>query len=300
MFDYKLLEALAAVCQEGGFERAAQALCLTQSAVSQRVRQLEDRLGLPVIVRGAPPEPTEVGGRLIAHWRRVKQLEHDLEAELQIAPKEGFVPLAIGVNEDSMAIWFIAAVSELTRTRRYALHLTVDDQDETHKLLKTGKVLGCISTRSEPIQGCAVTYLGRIDYLCCANPTFAAEWFPSGLVAEAVERAPAALYSPKDRIHYRFLEQVLGRPYDTFPHHFIPSSHGFIDAVVSGLGYGLLPHPQARELLATGRVVALSPATAVPVHLHWHHWDLKAGAIQALTAALVRYARAHLPQGDQA
>jgi len=299
MFDYKLLEALAAVCQEGGFERAARVLCLTQSAVSQRVRQLEDRLGLPVVVRGTPPEPTDVGGRLIAHWRRVGQLEHDLEEELQLAPQGGFLTLAIGVNEDSMAIWFVAAVSDLTRANRYALHLTVDDQDETHKLLKTGKVLGCISTRSEPIQGCAVTYLGRIDYLCCASPSFVAEWFPDGLGSEAVGRAPAALYSPKDRIHYRFLEQVLGARHDTFPHHFIPSSHGFIDAVASGLGYGLLPHPQARELLASGRVVVLTPGAPIPVHLYWHHWDLKAGAIQELTAALVRYARAHLPQREQ-
>ena len=45
MLDYKHIEALAKVIQEGGFERAAQALFLTQSAVSQRVRQLEESSG---------------------------------------------------------------------------------------------------------------------------------------------------------------------------------------------------------------------------------------------------------------
>ena len=40
MFDYALLEALAAVVQHGSFERAARALNITSSAVSQRVKLL--------------------------------------------------------------------------------------------------------------------------------------------------------------------------------------------------------------------------------------------------------------------
>lgn len=298
MLDYKLIESLAMVCQEGGFEKAARSLCLTQSAVSQRVRQLEDRLGLPVVVRGTPPEPTEMGSRLIAHYHRVRQLERDLEEELPLALSEDFLTLAIGVNEDSMATWFTSAVGELARARRYALHISVDDQDETHKLLKMGKVVGCTSTRSEPIQGCAVVYLGRVDYVCLASPSFAEEWFPRGLDSDAARRAPAVLYSPKDRSHQRFLEQALENPPEFFPHHFVPSSHGFIEAVRGGLGYGLLPHLQAGELLTSGRVVDVAPGVSMGVHLYWHHWDLKARATKELTAALVRYARSHLPQHE--
>ena len=46
MIDYKLLEAIAIVVQEGGFEKAATVMNLTQSAVSQRVRLLEERASL--------------------------------------------------------------------------------------------------------------------------------------------------------------------------------------------------------------------------------------------------------------
>ncbi|RMM60805.1 Chromosome replication initiation inhibitor protein, partial [Pseudomonas syringae pv. atrofaciens] len=59
MFDYKLLSALAAVIEQAGFERAAQVLGLSQSAVSQRIKLLEARIGLPVLVRATPPSPTE-------------------------------------------------------------------------------------------------------------------------------------------------------------------------------------------------------------------------------------------------
>ncbi|MDX1298352.1 MAG: LysR family transcriptional regulator, partial [Pseudomonas sp.] len=61
MLDYKLLAALAAVVEQAGFERAAQVLGLSQSAVSQRIKLLEARVGQPVLVRALPPVPTEIG-----------------------------------------------------------------------------------------------------------------------------------------------------------------------------------------------------------------------------------------------
>ncbi len=298
MLDYKQIEALAMVCQEGGFDRAARVLHLTQSAISQRVRQLEGLLGVPLVVRGTPPRPTRVGSRLIAHYHRVTQLERDLEDDLQPGPRDGWLTLSIGVNEDTIATWFTPAIADLARERGYLLHFAVDDQEETHKLLKLGEVLGCISTRNEAMQGCSVVYLGRVDYRCVASPDFVQRWFPRGLAEAAVRQAPAVVYSPKDRIHNRFLEGLYGAPCPPFPHHFIPSSHGFVDAIVGGLGYGLLPHLQSGNLLETGQVTDLAPGRTLPTHLHWHHWDLQAGPIRELTAALVRYTRQHLPQGE--
>ena len=59
--DYKLLKALAAVLDAGGFEKAAQHLNLTQSAVSQRIRLLEDQIGAILLTRTSPPVATEAG-----------------------------------------------------------------------------------------------------------------------------------------------------------------------------------------------------------------------------------------------
>jgi LysR family transcriptional regulator (chromosome initiation inhibitor) len=299
MLDYRLLEALALVCQEGGFDRAARALLITQSAVSQRIRQLEDRLGFPLVIRSAPPTPTAMGRVLVAHYRRVCQLEKDLEGALPTLGQEGFLSLPIGVNEDSMATWFTQAISGLARDRNFTLHISVDDQDETHKLLKHGEVLGCVSSRAEPLQGCAVNYLGRIDYLCLATPAFIERWLAEGWTGEVIRRAPAVVYSPKDRCHQRFVEEVLGIPDTPFPHHFIPSSHGFLAAIANSLGYGLAPHMQAAQLLDARQAVEGSPGLTMPVHLYWHHWDLRAGPIQELTTALVHHSRRLLPQHDR-
>ena len=59
MIDYQLLKALYAVVTEKGFEKAAQTLFITQSAVSKRIYQLESQLGEPVIIRTKPPKATE-------------------------------------------------------------------------------------------------------------------------------------------------------------------------------------------------------------------------------------------------
>ncbi len=293
MLDYKLLKAMAMVCQEGGFDKAAKRLRLTQSAISQRIRQLEDQLGSPLIIRGNPPQPTAMGQRLLAHYQKVAQLESDLREEISLPRPRGFLPLSIGVNEDSLATWFIEAVTPLVRSRNFALHLAVDDQDETHRLLRDGEVLGCISTRSEPLQGCSAVYLGSMDYRCVATPTFAREWFPGGLLPEATAAAPAVIYNRKDRLHDRFLEDHLGIGQSDFPRHFIPSTRAFLEAIAAGLGYGMVPLPQVAQLLTAGALIDLRPEASSPVHLYWHHWDLQTGPIKELTAALVGFSRGH-------
>ena len=70
MLDYKLLEALAQVVQSGGFDKAAQELHITQSAVSQRVKLLEGQTGQILLARTTPPRATEAGRNLLKHFRR--------------------------------------------------------------------------------------------------------------------------------------------------------------------------------------------------------------------------------------
>ena len=85
--DYRTLQALDAVIRERGFERAAQKLCITQSAVSQRIKQLENMFGQPLLVRTVPPRPTEQGQKLLALLRQVGYVVIDIEADEDVAEK---------------------------------------------------------------------------------------------------------------------------------------------------------------------------------------------------------------------
>jgi LysR family transcriptional regulator (chromosome initiation inhibitor) len=105
MLDYAALAALAAVVREGSFERAAGALGVTPSAVSQRVRALEERVGAVLVVRGQPCRATEVGARLCAHAERVRLLESEVTAALPGLAEEGHAretTIRVAVNADSL------------------------------------------------------------------------------------------------------------------------------------------------------------------------------------------------------
>ena len=73
MLDYKLLQALATVIECDGFERAGEQLGLSQSAISQRIKSLEVRLGQPVLIRHPRLAPTPAGQRLLNHVQQVQQ-----------------------------------------------------------------------------------------------------------------------------------------------------------------------------------------------------------------------------------
>ena len=68
MLDYKLLHALSVVLDEQNFDRAASVLAITQSAVSQRIKSLEQAIGQPVLIRSQPIEATIIGKKLLAHY----------------------------------------------------------------------------------------------------------------------------------------------------------------------------------------------------------------------------------------
>jgi LysR family transcriptional regulator (chromosome initiation inhibitor) len=291
MLDYKLIEALAAVVQEGGFEKAAKALYITQSAVSQRVKLLEDQTGRILLARGTPPTPTPHGRKMLKHFLQVKQLEDDLLGEMDEKADQGFSSMAIGVNADSLATWFMDAIRPLLKENRVVLDMRVDDQDQTHRLLKNGEVVGCVSTEKNPMQGCRVDYLGCMNYRLMSSPEFAAKWFPSGVTPEDVLRAPAIIFNRKDELHHKFLQKILRKAPSLLPTFWVPSSEKFVDFIVSGLAYGLLPDEQSAPSVSNGRMVDLVPDSHVPVKLYWHCWNLKSRLLEDLTQNLVQSAK---------
>lgn len=291
MHDYKLLEALAAVVQEGGFERAARALCLTQSAVSQRVRLLEERTGRILLTRSAPPRPTPDGQRLIRHCLQVRRLEEDLAAELDPAAPGGRPVLRIGVNADSLDFWFMDAVTDFVRQRDALLDLAVDDQERTHRLLARGEVMGCVSARPTPMQGCTATRLGVMRYGLLATPDFARRWFPRGLTREAAALAPAVRFNRADDLHDLVLARLFSDPPRDYPVHFVPAPGQFMALAEAGLACGMTPFIQAAGALAAGRLVCVDARTEVPVALYWHRWNLRSPLLDGLSAALAEGAR---------
>ncbi|CAD7847937.1 MAG: Transcriptional regulator ArgP, LysR family [Olavius algarvensis Delta 4 endosymbiont] len=296
MFDYKLIEAMAVVYNEGGFDKAARTLHLTQSAVSQRVKLLEDLAGQVLLVRSTPPDVTPAGRRMLRHYLKVKKLEDDLLDDFSTDAEKRFASLAIGVNADSLATWFPQAIGSFLVNEKVTLDIRTDDQEQTHRMLKDGEVVGCISSRKQPMQGCRTAYLGKMDYRLFATPAFATKWFPDGFNLEAAAEAPALVFNRKDNLHKELFELALGEMPALLPSHYIPSSEKFAYFISSGLAYGMLPSQQSQQLIDSGQIINLAPGCSVPVALYWHCWNLESRLLRELSCTLTEGAARFLEQ----
>ncbi|MGE8409060.1 MAG: LysR family transcriptional regulator ArgP [Pseudomonas sp.] len=289
MFDYKLLSALAAVIEQAGFERAAQMLGLSQSAISQRIKLLEARVGQPVLVRASPPTPTEIGRRLLNHVQQVRLLEHDLQGQVPALDEQGLPErLRVALNADSLATWWGEAVGDFCAQTQVLLDLVVEDQEVGLKRMRAGEVAGCVCASERPVAGARSVLLGAMRYRALASPAFMARHFPGGVEPRQLARAPAIVFGPDDFLQHRYLAS-LGIS-DGFLHHLCPSSEGFLRLTEGGLGWGLVPELQSREQLASGRLVEILPGRHIDVPLYWHHWRTGGQLLGQLTDHLRRSA----------
>ncbi|WP_417225594.1 LysR family transcriptional regulator ArgP [Amphritea sp.] len=295
MFDYRQLQALATVIEEQSFDRAAKRLFLTQSAISQRIKQLEEAAGLLLLVRSQPLRLTDAGQQLQRHYHQVSLLQNELLANLHNAQQDGFTRLTIGLNADSLATWFMDALQPVMEQSPILLDLRVDDQDQTHLLLRQGDVQGCISASSKPLQGSSAVLLGVSRYLALASPAYIERYFAEGVSSETLAKAPAVEYNEKDALQNRFISQYYPDTLD-YQRHRVPSSEAFSELIKRGFAWGMVPDLQMQSLLDAGAVTEISPGNVLEVPLYWHSWNLASQTGQQLTEQLISYCQLHLQQ----
>ena len=299
MLDYAALRAVSLVVQTGSFEKAALALHVTPSAISQRVKQLEERLGTVLILRGNPCTATEKGEWVCRHMEHVGMLETELFGQLPalIAPDEPGqrVTLHIATNADSLGTWFLGAVSGFAASGDYLMNIAVDDQDHTADWLQRGRVLAAVTSLDKPVQGCRVTPLGSLRYHATASPQFMARHFAYGVTEARLSQAPALTFNQKDRLQHVWVSKVFGAPV-VHPTHWLPSTQSFVDAALLGMGWGMNPDILVRDHLAAGRLVELMPGTPLDIPLYWQVNRLAAERLKPLTQAVVDMARGVLVQ----
>src|SRR5690349_20192427 len=242
MLDYASLSAVAAVVREGSFERAARALNVTPSAVSQRIKQLEERLGGVLIVRGQPCTATAMGQSICRHVEQVGMLEHDLRGMLPrlAETEEDRITLRVAVNADSLGTWFIKTMAGFLVKDPVLLDIAIDDQEHTQEWLRAGHVLAAVTADSRPVQGCDSIPLGKLKYCAVASPAYVKRYFAGGVTPAALAAAPTLRFNPKDRLQAQWIKSVCRRDVDV-PTHWIPSTQAFIDASVAGIAWGMNP-----------------------------------------------------------
>lgn len=279
-----------AVVDEGSFDAAASALHLTPSAVSQRIKSLEQSAGRVLIRRTKPTEATEAGHAYLRLARQVEALVQDVRVDVDREERRlPTIPLAI--NGDSLATWVLPALAGLAGTAYFDIRR--EDEGRTADLLRSGTVMAAITSDASPVQGCRSTRLGTMRYRPMASPAFVTEWFAEGVDAVSLATAPVVVFDRSDDLQDAFLRQRSRRRLDP-PRHHIPASSQFAEAIGLGLGWGMLPKEQSEELENAGLLVDVDPGHHVDVTLYWQQWTLNTPALEATAQAIRQAAADHL------
>lgn len=293
-FDPHHLAALSAVLRCGSFESAAADLSVTPSAISQRIKALEERVGTALIVRATPCSATETGARLAKHAEDVGLLEGQLSRDLALEGGDAPTRLRIAVNADSLATWFVDALAAVPDV---FFELVLDDQDHSADWLRRGEVSAAVTAMGPPVAGCTQFPLGALRYVATASPDFMARWFGNGVTADTLAVAPCLTFNAKDALQRDWMQQVTGQRL-TPPAHRLPSSHAFVEAARVGMGWGMNPEVMVRGPVRNGRLVVLDPHRPLDSALCWQVSRIMAPAFAPLTDAVRRAARDALIQPD--
>ena len=287
-----LLECLAALVEEGGFERAARRLSITQSAVSQRLQAMEAQIGTVLIVRSKPLRPTPAGRLLLKHAMQLRLLHADLQQDLRLlgdsdaGAASSAERIAIAVNADSIATWALPALTPLV-CNGLPLEIITDDQDFTQEWLREGQVLGCVTTLKKALRGCKVVSLGAMDYVAVANREAVEKYCPDGFTQHSFRKMPFIAFNRKDDLQSEFISRTFRLKQVHLNQCFVPSSEGQVRAVLDGWGASVVPELLVRPMLEEGRLINLAPASALQVSLYWHCWNLDSAVLNSLTAAVI-------------
>lgn len=296
-----LLECLAAIVEEGGFERAAKRLSITQSAVSQRLHTLETQVGTVLIVRGRPIKATPAGRLLLKHTMQIRLLHTDLEHDLRsLSPltagsTQDEERVSIAINADSIATWALHAFDDLVR-QGLPLEIIADDQDFTQEWLREGQVLGCVTTLKKAMRGCRVVPLGAMDYIAVATKEAIERFCPDGLSPHSFRKMPFVAFNRKDDMQAEFISRTFRLKQFHLNQCFVPSSEGQVRAVLAGWGASVVPELLVRPLLASGQLINLAADATLQINLYWHCWNLDSALLGSLSNAVMKAAERSLSQ----
>lgn len=286
MLDSKLLQTLASVIETNGFERAAAQLGVTQSAVSQRIKQLEVMVGQPLLVRSQPLEPTAAGKTLLQHYKQIKLLELDLMQHLK--PEAGISTLnmlSIGADADSLSSWLMPALLPLIK--QYQLQLRILPSEhlaESATTQNSAHLCGWLSHDSTTTHGSQCQQLGMIRYQCVCTPAYRQSHFPSGMTPSALACTHAVVLHGQPARHANYLQQLVAYQ-GSFPFSSMPTPDAMLDLIRAGLSYGLVPEELLGNMVEQGGLVILGAPLHLP--LYWHHWRAEPAVARALGEALL-------------
>ena len=295
MFQLDQLQTIVAVVEEGTFEAAAGRLRITASAVSQRVKAMEQSAGQVLLQRVNPVLPTEAGNVVLLYARQLQLLQDDAATRLSALESgdSSRISLSVAVGADALATWFLDALADVPASVGAVFDIHREDEQHTTALLRSGTVMAAVTSTAESVQGCSSEALGIMRYRAVCSPAYAERWLDGVAELSRAALAPVMRFDRKDELQHRHYRERAGSEL-LAPRHYVPTSADFARAIVLGFGWGLLPEQQCAREIASGDLVDLDPRHPEDVTLYWQRWRLASPILDQVTDAVRARARESL------
>jgi len=253
------LDAFFAAAQSLNFSQAAKQLHITQSALSQRIKALEEELDLTLFMRmPRGVQLTQAGQTLLQYCQARFSLEQELLLRLNGRAEEGLGGiLRIGGYSSVVRSVITPAMAPMLRRNPNVQPFFLSaEMRELPDMLFTGQV-DFIITDSEIHRADVETVeLGQEEYVMARSLDF------------SVERETYIDHDPSDTITERFLSLQSGKSPE-YRRSFMDEIYALIDGVAMGLGRGIV----SKHLINDDKRIEIVPdkrSMFVPVMLHFH------------------------------
>lgn len=230
ILDISLLRTFVAIAECGGFGRAAVVLHLSQPAVSQHVRQLEKRLGQPLVDRdGRRTRFTLAGEALLIEARRILAVHDEALSRLDV---EQVAPVVVGSTETAAE----QILPELLRTIREAY----PERSVQFQIDRSTQISGAVSRGEVDL---AVILGFETDTIGVSVGSLQLQWYSSpGRVPPSRNGAvPLVAYGEPCGMRQRALQELNQAGYMVEIAAESVSLEGVIAAARAGLGVAVLP-----------------------------------------------------------
>ena len=269
----RFVETFVWVARLKNITRGAEKLCLTQSAVSNRIAALEEELGVMLLDRRNPGfRLSDAGTRFLDYADRLLTLQHELKNDLGTHEAQPF-SLRVGAVESVLHTWLIPMVDGLKKiTPHIEFELTIE----------------MTPTLNEQIQR------GALDLIFAATPALG-----NGIINETLQPLETVLVGPKSMAGHEklLLDELLTYDLMTFqrgsqPHvaliaalrsagagdkhvHSISSVSALGRLVESGFGLATLPVAVAEQLMQRGDAICIlnTALTLAPLPIFASYWS---------------------------
>ncbi|MEU6250582.1 LysR family transcriptional regulator [Glycomyces sp. NPDC047010] len=255
--DLEGLRALALVAETGSLNAAAARLGVTQQAVSLRLRALETRLGVPLLVRSPRGSTLTSAGQLVSAWagpllaaaeeftESVGSLREGRERTLRIAAS---LTIAEHLLPEWIARWRGAGAGP-------AVQLLAANSDNVIDTVRRGDAaLGFIETPSVPADLKSLT-IGRDELVVVAPPTH--PWSRrKAVTVEELATTALVLREPGSGTRAAFEAALAdaGAPLAAPPNAELSTTLGLRSTIAAGAAPGVLSSLAVQEDLRTRRL----------------------------------------------